>query len=109
MGAGPSLQGTMELTPGGTEAGRNSAGGKTPRGKTLVRSPLPRGRNVLRFPVLGDGPPGNLDIELLELLHDVDVAERILLVLVVDQVLDALDHASPGLHRAIGLDRAAGE
>src|SRR2546426_7784040 len=65
--------------------------------------------DVLRLAVLGDRAPGDPDVELLELLHDIDVAQRVLLVLVLDQPLDALDHAPPGFHGPVALHRPARE
>src|SRR5262245_15361740 len=79
------------------------------RPSTSIASPLARGGDALGLAVLGDRPAGDLDVEVLELLHDVDIAQGIALVLPGDEVLDPLDDAAPGLHGPVALHGPAGE
>src|SRR5207245_11539293 len=84
--------------------GREGAGGIAGRTLSVNLLPLRRGQDAHQLPVLGDRPPGDVDLLLAEQLGNVLVAERLLRVLLGDDLADLLFDA---LRRDLGALPAA--
>src|SRR5688572_6104783 len=73
------------------------------RGSQLLKlPPLPRRRDVEDLAVLGHGAAGEVDALVLQLLDDLVVVQRVVLVLVVDDRLELLLHRVPAHLLAFG-------
>src|SRR5215471_11174814 len=89
---------TATHRPAETNGDRWSHASRNPDGvssKNLL--PLGGGENSEHLPVFCDGPAGYLDpLPLLQQLYDRLIAERVLLVFLVDELLDGLLDALAG-------------
>src|SRR5260221_8779586 len=88
-----------------------SRAGRRSQPHRLLAATLHRGWNTQRFPVLGDGPPSDVDAVLLEDIDDALIRQNLAARLGVDQRLDAKADGlgGVGIAAARGLDRRGEE
>src|SRR4029077_16541874 len=102
MGAPPRCRGRSFV-------GREGASGIGRRSLSVNLLPLRRGQDTHQPPVIGDRPPGDVDLFLAEQLGDVLVAEGLLRVLLGDDLPDLLLHTLRAHLRALPAAEARGE